>query len=193
MKRMMLMGLLLVLGTAVHARVDGYLSAVGGDTRLHASAVQVESPFVMAQARGGAARVSGSGQTVMVGTEITFGKDFTALWRPSRWGRPLAPGGVISWLNPRAWRAAPYRTLTVLAGELIFIGGSAAVAEVVDRNFGSSGGGRGAAEPEAAAPAPSTRPSAPRPPPASDPAPAPAPGPAPEPPPSGGGGFEAPF
>ncbi len=87
-----------------------------------------------AQASPGAAGSGGSGAAV-VQTSVEhggFGSDVTALFRFSRWRRPLAPGGIICWVNPKVWGSEPYRALTVLAGEALLVAGVYAVVEAFE-------------------------------------------------------------
>jgi hypothetical protein len=76
--------------------------------------------------------------------EASTWSDMTAMFRPSRWRHPIAEGGTLSWLNYKAWAAAPGRTVKVLAGELITLGGTYYVLEafgVIGSTGGSGGGG----------------------------------------------------
>jgi hypothetical protein len=68
----------------------------------------------------------------------------TAMFRPSRWRHPIAKGGTLSWLNYKAWSAAPGRTAKVLAGEVITLGSTYYILEafgVIGSTGGSSSGG----------------------------------------------------
>ncbi len=82
-----------------------------------------------------------------VGVKFSKWSDATALFRPSRWATPFKTGGLLSWLNPVAWKEAPARTGMVLLGEVVVIGGVAAGVSAMDSGGGSSsssgGGGSG--------------------------------------------------
>lgn len=80
---------------------------------------------------------------VIAAKEASTWSDMTAMFRPSRWRHPLAEGGTLSWLNYKAWAAAPGRTIKVLSGELITLGGTYYILEAfgVIGSYGGSGGG----------------------------------------------------
>jgi hypothetical protein len=80
---------------------------------------------------------------VVAAKEASTWSDMTAMFRPSRWRHPIAEGGTLSWLNYKAWAAAPGRTVKILAGELITLGGTYYILEAfgVIGSYGSSSGG----------------------------------------------------
>jgi hypothetical protein len=137
MKRVVVFVVVLVSCAVAHGgdRLDLYGPR---DARLEVAAA-AQGPLYLAQSRGSRPmRVSGAGQTVMVGADYSFGSDITALFRPSRWRRPLSPGGVISWVNPWSWGSDPYRTTTVLVGELLFVGASYGIYKLFDEDSDDS-------------------------------------------------------
>ena len=75
------------------------------------------------------------GQYAEVGVEFSSVGDFVALVSPSRWKSPIATGGSLSWVNPKAWSDDAGRTGRILIGEAVIIGGVAVAA--------TAGGGGG--------------------------------------------------
>ncbi len=109
------------------------------DTRLGIASTARKPVYLAQGSRSRPHQISASGgHTVRIAADYSFSSDISALFRPSRWRRPLRPGGIISWVNPRAWHREPYRTATVLMGEVLFIGISYGLYESFDS--GSSGG-----------------------------------------------------
>jgi len=81
---------------------------------------------------------------VVAAKEASTWSDMTAMFRPSRWRHPIAEGGTLSWLNYKAWAAAPTRTAKILAGEVITLAGTYYILEafgVIGASGGGSGGG----------------------------------------------------
>ena len=98
-----------------------------------------------APAGGPNVSVMANNNEVMVGVEHNFStwSDMTAIFRPSRWRNPFRQGGSLSWLNYKAWGAAPGRTAKVLLGEAIVAGAGYAIYEATqddDDDNGDSGG-----------------------------------------------------
>jgi hypothetical protein len=62
------------------------------------------------------------GVNVGIKQEFSTWSDLTAVIRPSRWMNPLREGGSLSWLNYKAWAAAPGRTGKVALGEVAVFG-----------------------------------------------------------------------
>lgn len=85
-----------------------------------------------------------NGSYAEVGVQFTTMGDFFALVSPSRWKSPVATGGSLSWMNPNAWSEDAGRTGRILLGEVVIVGGTAAV---VASAGGSDGGGGGPTEP----------------------------------------------
>ncbi len=77
------------------------------------------------------------GQYTEIGVEFSSMGDFVALVSPTRWKSPIATGGSLSWMNPRAWGDDPGRTGRILLGQAVVAGGVAAAA---------SGGGGGSSD-----------------------------------------------
>lgn len=75
-------------------------------------------------------------QYATVGVEFSSPGDFIALVSPSRWKSPIATGGSLSWVNPKAWSEDAGRTGRILIGEAVMVGGVAAAAVA-----GGGGGG----------------------------------------------------
>ena len=86
-------------------------------------------------------RATESGQYAEVGLEFTTWGDFAALGSPKRWKSPIATGGIISWMNPGAWRNDAGRTGRILLGEAVIVGGATAVAAATGGTNGSSSPG----------------------------------------------------
>ncbi len=84
-------------------------------------------------------RATETGTYAEVGVQFSTASDFVALVSPKRWKSPVKTGGSLSWLNPQAWRADPGRTGRILAGEVVLIGGVAAVAASAGGGSGSGG------------------------------------------------------
>ncbi len=80
-----------------------------------------------------------SGSYAEIGVQFSTASDFIALVSPSRWKAPVATGGSLSWLNPKAWRADPGRTGRILVGEVVVVGGVAMAA--ASSGGGGAGGG----------------------------------------------------
>lgn len=76
-----------------------------------------------------------------IGVEFSSMGDFVALVSPKRWRSPIATGGSLSWLNPRAWNEDPGRTGRIFLGEAVMAGGVVAAASSDGGGSSSSGGG----------------------------------------------------
>lgn len=105
-----------------------------------------QGPELVAQSRS-----SETARYAEVGLEFSTWGDFVALTAPSRWKSPIATGGSLSWLNPIAWSEDAGRTVRILAGEAVVVGGiSAAVAASSGSDEGS-----GSSSPSPSSPGPS--------------------------------------
>jgi len=80
-----------------------------------------------------------NGQYAEVGVRFTSIGDLTAVFSPKRWTSPIATGGTLSWLNPKAWREDAGRTGRILLGEAVLIGGAAAIASSDGGNSSGTG------------------------------------------------------
>jgi hypothetical protein len=110
---------------------DGFMDAFSSpqqnalSTKWDASGAKLDKVILVAQAAPASSKsgvfvhASPTGADVGVAKEFTSWSDLTAVFRPSRWKSPVAEGGSLSWLNYKAWAAAPARTGKVLGGEVL--------------------------------------------------------------------------
>lgn len=111
--------------------------------------------------------VRGAGRDAVVGLQYTSNNFNEFLWGLTRpvhlwntspggrtqvlpfWTRPFKEGGILSWLNPGAWKRNPSLTAGTLASELALAlaagsgGGGSSDGGDVDQDTGGSGGGGG--------------------------------------------------
>jgi hypothetical protein len=116
----------LIAGALILAMISGCASIDGADGP--------RGPRIVASGRS-----TEYEQYAEVGVEFSSAGDFVALVSPSRWKSPVATGGSLSWVNPKAWSDDAGRTGRILLGEAVIVGGAVAAAVAVGGGGGDGG------------------------------------------------------